>query len=80
MNADPNENYAILEAAIVESMNAHLEKKIVKFNRKKHKKDPWMTYGILKSVNHKTKLYKNLMQINKDLPLFDNKKQEFNVY
>ena len=80
LNADPNENYAMLEAAITESMNAHLEKKIVKFNRKKHKKDPWMTYGILKSVNHKNKLYKNLMKINKDLPLFDNKKQEFNVY
>ena len=44
----------MLEAAITESMNAHLEKKIVRFNRKKHKKDPWMTYyGILKSVNHK---------------------------
>ena len=39
-----------------------------------------MTYGILESVNHKSKLYKNLMKINKDLPLFDNKKQEFNVY
>ena len=58
-------------------MNAHLEKKIVKFNRKKHKKDPWMTYSILKSVNHKNKLYKNLMKINKDLPLFDNKNKNF---
>ena len=66
LNADPNENYDMLEAAITESMNDHLEKKIVKFNRKKHKKDPWMTYGILKSVNHKNKLYKNLMKINKD--------------
>ena len=80
LNADPNENYDMLEAAIIESMNAHLEKKVVKFNRKKHKKYPWMTYGILKSVNHKNKLYINLMKINKDLPLFHNKKQEFNVY
>ena len=70
----------MLGAAITESMNAHLEKKIVKFNRKKHKKDPWMTYGILKSVNHKNKLYKNFMTINKDLPFFHIKKQEFNVY
>ena len=31
-----------------------------------------MTYGILKSVNHKNKLYKNLMKINKDLPLLKN--------
>ena len=39
-----------------------------------------MTYFIIKSVNHKNKLYKNLMKINKDLPIFDNKKQEFNLY
>ena len=38
LNADPNENDAMLEAAITESMNAHLEKKIVKFNRKKTQK------------------------------------------
>ena len=80
LNADPNENYAMLEATITESLNAHLEKKIVKLNRKKHKKKPWMTYGILKSANHKNKLNKILMKINKDLPLVDNKKQEFNVY
>ena len=39
-----------------------------------------MTYFIIKSVNHKNKLYKKLMKINKDLPLLDNKKQEFNLY
>ena len=39
-----------------------------------------MKYGILKSVNQKNKLYKNVMKINKDLPLFDNKKQDFNLY
>ena len=60
LNADLNENYAMLEATITESMNAHLEKKIVKFNGKKHKKDPWITYGILKSVIHKNELYKIL--------------------
>ena len=30
-------------------MNVHLEKKVMKFNKKKHKRDPWMTYGILNS-------------------------------
>ena len=37
---NPDENYSILETAISDSMNAHLEKKIVKFNRRKHKKGP----------------------------------------
>ena len=41
-NANPNENYSILETAIIDSMNAHLTKKEVKFNRRKHKRDPWI--------------------------------------
>ena len=61
-------------------MNAHLEKKIVKFNRRKHKKDPWFTYGILNSVNHKNRLYTRLMKIYRDTPLFITKKQAFNAY
>ena len=55
LHADPNANYKILESEITRSMNWHMEKKIVKFNRKKHKTDPWITYGILKPVNE-TKL------------------------
>ena len=53
LHADPNANYKILESEIISSMNCHMEKKIVKYNRKKHKRDPWITYGILKSVNKK---------------------------
>ena len=80
LDANPDENYSILETTISDSMNAHLEKKIVKFNRRKHKKDPWITYGILNTVNHKNRLYKRLMKINRDTPLFMTKKQEFNAY
>ena len=61
-------------------MKTHLTKKVIKFNRKKHKRDPWMTYGILNSVNRKNLLYKKLMKINRDSLLFDTKKQEFNAY
>ena len=28
-----------------------MEKKTMKFDRKKHKRDPWITFGILRSVN-----------------------------
>ena len=37
--ADPNTNYKILETEIINSMNCHMEKKVVKFN-KKTTKDP----------------------------------------
>ena len=52
-NANPNENYSILETAIIDSMNTQLTKKEVKCNRIKHKRDHWMTYVILNSVNRK---------------------------
>ena len=56
LHGDPNVNYKILESEIISSMNCHMEKKIVKFNRKKHKRDPWITFGILKLVNKKNLL------------------------
>ena len=40
LDANPDENYSILETAIGDSMNDHLEKKIVKFNRRNTKKTP----------------------------------------
>ena len=40
--------------------NSNLGIKIVKFNKKKHKRDPWITYGILKSVNQKNILFKRM--------------------
>ena len=35
--------------------------------KKKKKIDPWLTAGILKSINSKDKLYKALLQTHKDL-------------
>ena len=39
--------------------------KYVKFNHYKHKKSEWVTYGIIKSIKYKDKLY----QLLKLLPL-----------
>ena len=36
--SDHNRNYEIIESAITISMNIHLTKKVIKFNKKKHKK------------------------------------------
>ena len=46
LHADPNINYNILEKEIINSMETHMHKKTVKFNRRKHKRDPWITFGI----------------------------------
>ena len=51
IHCNPNENYSILESEIIKSMESHMDKKTVKFKRRKHKRDPWITFGILRSVN-----------------------------
>ena len=42
------------------------QKKLVRFDKKKHKINPWLTAGILKSINSIDKLYKTLVQTSKD--------------
>ena len=40
-----------LRLKLLNLMESHMDKKTVKFNRRKHKRDPWVTFGILRSVN-----------------------------
>ena len=80
MSNDPNNNYNVLLDAITKSMNACLQKKVVKFNKKKHKKDPWITFGILRSVNRKHYLYKRLKKTNPESEHFEERRNVFNTY
>ena len=58
--ADPNSNYDILESAIVNSINKHIVRKSVKFNKYQHSKSKWITKGIIKSIKYKDNLYKKM--------------------
>ena len=71
IDSDPNLNYEIIESAITNAMDIHLAEKVVKFNCRKHKKEPWMTYGILNSINQKNKLYKRLKKARSNSPEYD---------
>ena len=58
-----------------------MNNKTVKFNRRKHKRDPWITFGILRAVNKKIKnLYKCLKLTKSDQTIFEKRKQRFNEY
>ena len=59
--ANPSNNYEILIQLISDLKQKILPRKKIKFNKKKHKKSPWMTRGILNSINAKDKLYKSLI-------------------
>ena len=80
LHADPNLNYNILEKEIIKSMETHMQKKTVKFNRRKHKRDPWITFGILRSVNKKNNLYKTLKQTKMNSAIYETRKHRFNQY
>ena len=56
-----------------------LKIEICKF-RKKHKINPWLTAGILKSINSKDKLYKTLVQTPKDSINYPALLSNFRVY
>ena len=57
---DPNKNYDKLNNIITTAINTHLPTKVVKFNKYKHKKNKWITFGIIKSIKERDKLHKNL--------------------
>ena len=77
---DPIHNYQILEESLIDFHNDCFPTRVVKFNRKKNKISPWMTNGILKSINHRNKLYKNLKQFKPDSFIYTEKQLYFNRY
>ena len=81
LNTNPQENYATFLNMVNIAKNKHLPKKVVRFNKKKHKKAKWLTNAILKSINTKDTMYKTLIKMNiEDEVNYVNLKTEFNNY
>jgi hypothetical protein len=59
-SADPNALYEILEYTLVAAKAKHMPSKDIKYNKYKHKKNKWMTHGILRSIKFRDKLYKRM--------------------
>ena len=73
-DTDPNENYEILEQTLKEVHTECFPELIVRFNDKKHKKTPWITIGILNSINRRNKIYRVLQQTKTDAISYATKK------
>ena len=72
---DPNGNYDVLERALKEVHNTIFSEQTVRFNIKKHKETPWITTGILNSINRRNKLYKVFKQTKTDAISYAKKNQ-----
>ncbi len=80
LHSDPNINYDMLEFALKDSVNECMPTKVVKFNKKKHKRNPWITFGIIQSINQRNKIYKKLKQTNVESNAYHMQKLTFNHY
>ena len=54
--------------------------KTVKFAKYRHKKETWITSGILKSIRYKDKLYKQLEMTNQLIPQYNILKTNLKTY
>jgi len=63
-DANPEENYKIFHNTLLNIINKHIPHKKVKFNKYKHKKNEWITIGILKSIKHRDNLLKDMKSCN----------------
>ena len=53
---------------------------MVKFNRIKHRKNSWVTQGLLNSINAKDKLDKRILQTPTDSPDYQQLKTNVKIY
>ena len=80
INCDPNENYDKFLNCVTDAKNKHLPIKTVKFNKRKHKVTPWITKGIILSINYRDRLYKSLKSTSPSSTLFPTLKHNLKTY
>ena len=57
INKNPNDNYKIVSTLLQTAKNKHIPKRIVKFNKRRHKKERWMTNELLAKIVIKNEMY-----------------------
>ena len=64
-----------------DAKDKHLPVQKIKFNKYQHKKNKWITRGVLKSIKTRNKLYKVLQQTDtEDVESFESIKIRFNRF
>ena len=63
LDCDPNQNYKILSDIIEKCRKKHFPEKLVKFNKRRHKANKWITYGVIKSINSRDKMYQDFKKL-----------------
>ena len=80
MFADPNSTYEVIENEINKSKSQFLPTKKVRFNKYKHKKTPWITYGILNSLKTRDNKFHKWKTSIPDSIRYNNLEAEYREY
>ena len=79
--SDPNPNYNLLESEIINANNKFMAIKIVKFKKYKHKRNNWITHGIIKSIKYRDNLYiKQVKMTNTNSSQYDILRRNLTTY
>ena len=77
---DPNGNYETFEKLLVDAKDRHFKAKTVRFNRYRHKISHWATNGILRSIQFRDRIYRNLQSTTPDTDMYNSLKQNLKSY
>ena len=69
LTTHPNVTYNLLVKIILSAKEKHLKPVKTKLNHYKHKKNPWISMGIINSIKFRDKMYKRLRLTNCDSPM-----------
>ena len=78
--ANPDTNYNIIEDILVRAQEKHMPCKFVKFNKYKHKRNEWITQGILRSLKFRDSLYKSLKSVPHNANEYERKRINLSTY
>lgn len=80
INSNPELSYSSFKNKVVSLQEKHFPVKTVRFNKYKHKLHNWTTDGILNSIKHRDKLYKQKNSTTKGTVLYLERKNTLQAY
>ena len=80
LSTDPNVNYEMLDNLIQNASKKCLPAKYVRYDKYRHKKNGWITQGILKSIKFRDKMYITLRAMSITNPDYERYKVNLQTY
>jgi hypothetical protein len=80
INTDPSITYPIFKNKLESLQDKYFPVKTVRFNKYKHKLNKWISMGILTSIRHRDKLYKQKHSTTKGTALYITRSENLQTY